>query len=45
MRYLQAKRLVEEQRSAALMYSDPTWNWGAWGPWGPGFGFRRGFGW
>lgn len=45
MRYLQAKRLVEEQRNAALMYADPAWNWGAWGPWGPGFGFRPGFGW
>ena len=31
MRYLQAKRLVQEQRSAALMYSDPAWNSGAWG--------------
>ena len=45
MRYVQAKRLVDEQRSAAMMYSDPAWNWGAWGPWGPRFGFRSGFGW
>jgi|SRR5581483_7142397 len=45
MRYLQAKRLVDEQRTAAMMYSDPAWNWGAWGPWGPRFGFRSGFGW
>ncbi|HWF64668.1 MAG TPA: hypothetical protein VN685_08665 [Rhizomicrobium sp.] len=44
-RYVQAKRLVDEQRSAAMMYSDPAWNWGAWGPWGPRFGFRSGFGW
>jgi hypothetical protein len=42
--YVQAKRLVEEQRATAMLYSDPAWNWGAWGPWGPGFGFR-GYGW
>ena len=43
--YVQAKRLVEEQRSTAMLYyTDPSWSWGAWGPWGPGFGFR-GYGW
>ncbi|HUO01388.1 MAG TPA: hypothetical protein VMU31_01315 [Rhizomicrobium sp.] len=44
IRYVQARRLAEEQQSAAMMYSDPAWNWGAWGPWGPGYGFG-GFGW
>jgi hypothetical protein len=44
LRYIQARRLAEDQRAAAAMYSDPAWNWGAWGPWGPGYGFRR-FGW
>lgn len=44
MRYLQARRLTEEQRTTAMMYSDPAWSWGAWGPWGPGYGFGR-FGW
>ena len=46
-RYLQQKKLVDEQETTAQMYSDPTWNWGAWGPWGGEYGpyFRGGFGW
>lgn len=44
MRYLQARRLVNDQRMTAMMYDDPAWSWGAWGPWGPRYGFRR-FGW
>ncbi|HXR95963.1 MAG TPA: hypothetical protein VN718_08790 [Rhizomicrobium sp.] len=45
VRYVQAKRLVNEQRQAAMMFNDPAWNWGAWGPWGPRYGFHTGFGW
>lgn len=41
-RYLQARRLVNEQRQTAMLYADPAWNWGPWGPWGPGW--RPGFG-
>lgn len=44
MRYLQARQLMNEQRAAAMMYSDPAWRWGAWGPWGPRYGFSA-FGW
>ena len=46
-RYLQQKRLTDEQETTAQMYSDPAWNWGAWGPWGPGYGpyFGGMFGW
>jgi|ERR1700722_9443051 hypothetical protein len=36
--YLQQKKLADEQRWTAQMYSDSTWNWGYWGPWYPGFG-------
>jgi hypothetical protein len=45
IRYVQARRLANEQRTTAMMYSDPAWNWGAWGPWGPRYGFGMGFGW
>ena len=42
----QQQQIADEQQSAAELYSDPTWNWGAWGPWGAGYGpyFGTGYG-
>ena len=43
----QEKKLVDQRRLTAQLYSDSGWDWNAWGPWGAGLGpdFAPGYGW